>query len=153
MIWILIMIFLFVLSIIFFIKSDDMYDKSMIFVPFITSIVILAVFLGCRFDWYKDYEELKIASLNIENKIKAINVMKETYYNPPKNIQFNLDMVNKDLTKQINEKISKLTEYLNNYNLKTKQWNVHYRYRFWNACPFELKENEFPVLKLSNFDL
>jgi hypothetical protein len=130
--------------------EEDLFNKLFMF---IVGIGFFVWFFLLRCSWYKDYEELKIYNILIENKIHAIKTMKQTYYNPPKNIQFNLDMVNKELTKQINEKISELTTTINDYNKNIKQWNVKYRYRFFNNCPIKLEENKFKIIKLSDYNL
>jgi hypothetical protein len=151
MLWIILSVSFIFMGVCIFIYSE--YGKEFCVLPFILSVVVFVSFMGCRINWYKKYEEYKIIHINIDNYVQTIKQMKKTYYEPPKNIQFNLDMVNKELTKQINEKLYKLTIMINQYNNDVKKWNVSYHYRFWNSCPIQLKEKEFPILKLSDFDL
>jgi len=117
-------------------KSD--YNKELFIMGGCGLLIVFGCILGgwfyCYIEWQRKYELYSQYEIIIENKITKINEMRKTCYNPPKNVQFNLDMVNKELSQQINNEIKALEKGLNNINAIILKWEITYKYRFWNSC-------------------
>jgi hypothetical protein len=111
-------------------EEDELSALGLLAIPILVFIIHTAV----RIEWKKKYEIFKNYDILIRNKVVKIQDMRKTYYNPPKGVQFNLDMVNKELSKQINEEIKDLTSFVNTYNQELLSWGISYQYRFWGAC-------------------
>jgi len=129
MIWLII----FILAVIWGIYSIIKGDKFAL-IPVIICPIIIWGLIFSYLDYIKQYEIAKLYPKLIENKIITIKKMKETYYKPNSNLKINIDMVNKDLAKQINNEIKSLNSFINNYNKNIITWKMKYQYRLWTTC-------------------
>jgi hypothetical protein len=156
MFWLIIFSLVFILGVarlIHGIREND--DDSGGFGAFCIVISIASFVLWVSvgyYTWLEKAEQFKMIPVTIENKIEKIKQMKTTYYAPVDDgSQINIDMANKDLAISINNEIKDFEKYISDKNDEIINWNIKYKYRFWNAC--YVKPVIDKPLKLSDYKL
>ncbi len=136
MFWFILGGILFVLGIVFVVlaTTDDSDFAIGATFALASAVAVVALSLAAAFDWADRSAKFSIAPQAISNKVLKIEEMRRTYYDPPAGVQFNLDMVNKDLASSINVEIKDLEQYVNKQNELLATWRIKYRLRFWFPC-------------------
>lgn len=134
MIW-FILIGLIIITTIIFTLMGLLIDPEFLYANIITGFLLLMIgvpLVANIISLKSESKQFEYLDVNIENKLSQINQMKKSFRNVQSGSQFNIDMVNKDLTLSIADKWADLERFIITKNNRIAQWQVNYDNRFWN---------------------